>query len=119
VKSATRIAPPALQTPSDSKPAAEATLKASANVVPESPNPETPKVGTGALVMEGVPPGSEVWLDSQSLIATAPSGKVAIRNILPGSHHLRMSLHNYQYYDQFIDLKPGEVVNVKPETGGI
>jgi hypothetical protein len=30
-----------------------------------------------------------------------------------------MLLHNYQYYDQFIDLKPGEVVNVKPETGGI
>jgi GAF domain-containing protein len=119
VKSAPRIAPPALRPPSDSKPAPEATLKASSDVVPESPNPEPPKVGTGALVMEGVPPGSEVWLDSQSLTATAPSGKAAIRNIPPGTHHLRMSLHNYQYYDQFIDLKPGEVVNVKPETGGI
>jgi putative methionine-R-sulfoxide reductase with GAF domain len=116
-KSTTRIAPPALRSPSESKP--EATLKASADVVPESPKPESPKVEAGALMMEGVPPGTEVWLDSQPLTATAPSGRVAIRNIPPGTHHLRMLLHNYQYYDQFIDLKPGEVVNVKPETGGI
>jgi hypothetical protein len=109
--SATRMAPPRPTT--ESKAAPEAPLNASVSVEPESSKEEA-----SALVMQGVPPGSELWLDNQPLTATAPSGKVAIRNIPPGMHHLRMSLHHYQYYDQFLDLKPGEVVNVEPKTSG-
>jgi hypothetical protein len=117
-KSAASISPQALQPSSEPKPAAEPTLNAAASAAPESSNPEPPKLEAGALVMEGVPPGSEVWLDSQALTATAPSGKVSIRNIPAGTHHLRMSLHNYQYYDQFIDLKPGEIVSVEAKKSG-
>lgn len=81
--------------------------------------PEAPKQETGALIMQGVPAGSEVWLDSQPFTATASTGKVAIRNVPAGSHHLRMSLHNYQYYDKFIDLKPGEIFNVEPQANNL
>ena len=69
--------------------------------------------------MEGVPPGSEVWLDSQPFTATAPTGKVAIRNVPAGSHHLRLSLNNFQYYDKLIDLKPGEVFNIEPQANNL
>ena len=79
---------------------------AASDAAPDTPSAQSssaapdPKQETGALIMQGVPPGSEVWLDNQPFTATAPSGKVAIRNVPPGFHHLRMSLNNYEYYRQ-------------------
>ena len=104
----------AQQPPAEAKPAPDAPAAQASSAAPESPKQET-----GALIMEGVPPGSEVWLDSQPFTATATSGKVAIRNVPAGAHHLRMSLHNFQYYEKFIDLKPGEIFNVQPQTGSL
>lgn len=110
-KSAPKSAP---QTPAEAKASPEAPRKEPSSVAPEAPKQET-----GALIMEGVPPGSEVWLDDQPFTATAATGKVAIRNVPAGSHHLRMSLNNYQYYEKFIDLKPGEIFNVEPQANNL
>jgi hypothetical protein len=113
-QSAAPAAKSAQQQPAEAKPAPDAPATQASSAAPESPKQET-----GALIMEGVPLGSEVWLDSQPFTATATSGKVAIRNVPAGAHHLRMSLHNYQYYEKFIDLKPGEIFNVEPQTNSL
>jgi GAF domain/Cohesin domain len=102
------------QPPAESKAAPETPPAQSSSAAPEAPKQET-----GDLIMQGVPPGSEVWLDNQPFTATATTGKVAIRNVPHGTHHLRMSLHNVQYYDNLIDLKPGEIVNVEPQTSSL
>ena len=101
------------------QPVAESKAPDSPAAKSSSEAPEAPKQETGALIMQGVPPGSEVWLDNQPFTATASTGKVAIRNVPAGSHHLRMSLNNYQYYDKLIDLKPGEVFNIEPQANNL
>jgi hypothetical protein len=84
------------------------TPNASPNVEPKSASAQG-----AALFIEGVPPGSDVWLDNQAYTATAQSGKVDLRNIPHGEHHLRLLLHSFQYYDRFIDLKPGQIIKIE------
>jgi GAF domain-containing protein len=103
---------PAAPTAIESKSAPAPATKESSNA---EPSPKTAPE-SGSLLIEGVPQGSDVQVDSQAYTAIAQDGKVAIRNLPPGKHHLRISLHGFQYYDNFIELEPGQIIKIEPHT---
>jgi hypothetical protein len=95
--------------PAEAKAAPQAPPTDSSSAAPAPPNPES-----GALIVKGISPGTEVWFDNQPFTATAAT--VAIRNVPAGTHHLRLSVNSLQYYDNIVDVKPGEVFSVEAQT---
>ncbi len=95
--------------PAQAKAAPQAPPTESSSAAPAPPKPES-----GALVVKGISPGTEVWFDNQPFTATATT--VAIRNVPAGTHHLRLSANSLQYYDNIVDVKPGEVFSVEAQA---
>jgi WD40 repeat protein len=65
-----------------------------------------------ALIVQGAPPGTQVFVDDQLLASTDPSGQASISTLATGQHRLRLSVNGYRDYDQSVDVQTGKTAAV-------
>jgi WD40 repeat protein len=65
-----------------------------------------------ALVIEGAPPGAQIFVDDQLTASTDLDGRAKISTLSPGQHRLRVTLSGYQDYENGIDLLAGQTSRV-------
>jgi WD40 repeat protein len=86
------------------KPAEKSTVESQPT---ESNRPVLP-----ALVIQGMPPGTQVFLDDQPFASANSSGQTSISTLADGVHHLRLKLNGYRDYDQNLDIQSGKTSTV-------
>jgi WD40 repeat protein len=64
-----------------------------------------------ALVIEGAPPGAQIFVDEQ-LTATSSNGETEVSTFPPGPHRLRVTANGYQDYEKGFDLKEGQTSRI-------
>src|SRR5947208_10421748 len=65
-----------------------------------------------ALVIEGAPPGAQIFVDDRLTASTGSDGQAKISTLSPGQHHLRVTVNGYQDYEKDIDLLAGQTASV-------
>ena len=65
-----------------------------------------------ALVIQGVPPETHVFVDDQLVGSTDPAGQASISALAAGQHRLRLRLNGYRDYDQDVDVEPGKTSTI-------
>jgi WD40 repeat protein len=65
------------------------------------------RAGAPALVIVGMPPGAQVFVDGRLRVSTSLDGQAKVSNLSPGQHSLRVTLNGYQDYESSIDLGAG------------
>ena len=65
-----------------------------------------------ALVVQGLPPGTQVFVDDQLFASTNPTGAASIATLADGIHHLRLKSNGYRDYDQNLDIQSGKTSTV-------
>ncbi len=65
-----------------------------------------------ALVIEGTPPGAQIFVDEQFAASTELGGQTKISTLSPGQHRLRVTVNGYQDYEKKIDLLAGQTSRV-------
>ena len=91
-----------------SQPAAE-----SRAVVAENPKVESQAAGSNrpvlpGLVIQGLPPGTQVFVDDQFFASANSAGQASIATLADGVHHLRLKFNGYRDYDQNLDIQSGK-----------
>ncbi len=79
---------------------------------PGAEGPGTKVVPSPALVVEGAPPGAQIFVDSQLTASTGSNGQAKISTLSPGQHHLRVTVNGYQDYEKSIALQAGQTSRV-------
>jgi len=93
-----------------------------------SPVPEKPSLSTGdaieeaaarvihpavpAIVIQGTPPGTQIFLDDHWVASTNPAGQGGVSTLAAGQHHLRLSVNGYRDYDQEVDVQTGKTSTI-------
>jgi len=93
-----------------------------------SPVPERPSLTTGdaieeaaarvihpavpAIVIQGTPPGTQIFLDDLWVASTNPAGQAGVSTLAAGQHHLRLSVNGYRDYDQEVDVQTGKTSTI-------
>ena len=72
----------------------------------------TKVVPSPALVVEGVPPGAQIFVDDKLTASTGSDGQAKISTLAPGQHRLRVTLNGYQDYEEGVDLLAGQTSTV-------
>ena len=95
-----------------SQPAAE-----SRAVVAENPKVESQAAGSNrpvlpGLVIQGLPPGTQVFVDDRFFVSTNSTGQASIATLADGVHHLRLKFNGYRDYDQNLDIQSGKTSTV-------
>ena len=70
------------------------------------------KVVAPALVIEGAPPGAQIFVDDQLIASTGLGGQSKISTLSPGQHRLRLTVNGFQDYETRIDLLAGQTSRV-------
>src|SRR5205823_13438501 len=65
-----------------------------------------------ALVIEGAPPGAQIFVDDRLIASTGSNGQAKISTLSPGQHRLRVTVNGYQDYEKGIDLLSGQTSRV-------
>ncbi len=65
-----------------------------------------------ALVIEGAPPGAQIFVDDRLTASTGSDGEAKISTLSPGQHRLRVTVNGYQDYEKDIDLRAGQTSSV-------
>jgi WD40 repeat protein len=65
-----------------------------------------------ALVIQGVLPGTQIFVDSQLVASTDPSGQASISTLADGVHRLRLRFDGYRDYEQNLVVQPGRTTTV-------
>ncbi len=65
-----------------------------------------------ALVIEGAPPGAQIFVDDRLTASTGSDGEAKISTLSPGQHRLRVTVNGYQDYEKGIDLLSGQTSRV-------
>ena len=65
-----------------------------------------------ALIVNGMPPGTQVFIDDQLAGSSDASGKAVISTLNTGQHHLHLSINGYRDYDQSVDVQAGKTSSV-------
>ena len=60
---------------------------------------------TPALVIQGVPQDSQIFVDDQLISSTNSPGQASIEKLPPGQHRLRLKLNGYRDFEQGFDVK--------------
>jgi WD40 repeat protein len=89
----------------------------SAAAVPGSRPPGAEGLGTKvvpspALVVEGAPPGAQIFVDDELTASTGSDGQAKISTLAPGQHRLRVTVNGYQDYEKGVDLLAGQTSRV-------
>ncbi len=108
------LSPPAslpLPLPS-SQPGAESTV-----AVPEKPTVESQaaqviRPALPALVIQGAPPETQIFVDDQLVASTDTAGQASISTLSAGQHRLRLRLNGYRDYDQGVYVQPGKTSTI-------
>ena len=58
-----------------------------------------------AIVIQGVPPGTQVFVDNQFVTSTNSGSQADISTLASGRHHLRLRANGYRDYDQDVDVQ--------------
>ena len=58
-----------------------------------------------AIVIQGVPPGTQIFVDNQLMASTNSAGQADISTLPSGRHHLRLRVNGYRDYDQDVDVQ--------------
>ena len=74
----------------------------------ESHPQDTIRPTVPALIVQGAPPGAQIFIDDQMVAAADSSGEGSISNLAPGQHRLRVGLNGYQEYRQDIALQTNQ-----------
>jgi WD40 repeat protein len=99
------------QNPKTSSPLSEPGRRPAAALGSKPPGTEglgTKVVVPSALVIEGAPPGAQIFVDDQLTASTGLDGQAKISTLSPGQHRLRVTVNGYQDYEQGIDLLAGQ-----------
>ncbi len=67
---------------------------------------------SSALVIEGAPTGTQIFVDDRLTGAIGLSGQAKISAVAPGQHRLRLTLNGYQDYELGVDLHGGQTSTV-------
>jgi WD40 repeat protein len=70
------------------------------------------KVVPPALVIEGAPPGAQIFVDDQLTASTGLDGQSKILTLSPGQHRVRVTVNGYQDYEKGIHLLAGQTSRV-------
>jgi WD40 repeat protein/putative methionine-R-sulfoxide reductase with GAF domain len=65
-----------------------------------------------ALVIEGAPRGTQIFVDDRLTGVISLSGQAKISTVAPGQHRLRLTLNGYQDYELGVDLHGGQTSTV-------
>jgi WD domain, G-beta repeat/GAF domain/PEGA domain len=65
-----------------------------------------------AIVIQGTPPGTQIFIDDQLVASTNPSGQAGVSTLAAGQHHLRLSVNGYRDYDQEVDIQAGKTSTI-------
>jgi WD40 repeat protein/putative methionine-R-sulfoxide reductase with GAF domain len=65
-----------------------------------------------ALVIQGAPPGAQVFVDGHLVSATNSEGQASISALATGQHDLRVTLEGYLDYDQGIEVREDQTSTV-------
>ena len=65
-----------------------------------------------ALVIQGVPTGTRIFVDDQLLALANPAGQASASTLAAGHHRLRLEFNDYQNYDQWIDVPAGKTTTI-------
>jgi len=65
-----------------------------------------------ALVIEGAPRGTQIFVDDRLTGVIGLSGQAKISTVAPGQHRLRLTLNGYQDYELGVDLHGGQTSTV-------
>jgi WD40 repeat protein len=74
----------------------------------ESHPQDTVRPTVPALVVQGAPPGAQIFIDDQMVAAADSTGQGSISSLAPGQHRLRVDLNGYQEYRQDIALQTNQ-----------
>jgi DNA-binding beta-propeller fold protein YncE len=74
----------------------------------ESHPQETIRPTVPALIIQGAPPGAQIFIDDQMVAAADSTGQGSISSLAPGQHRLRVGLNGYQEYRQDIALQTNQ-----------
>jgi hypothetical protein len=88
----------------------EATTASASPSVTPSLQQGAPSPGSGSILIESVPSGASVFLDS-SEVGTTP---LTLNNIPAGSHHIEIKTPGYAAYSVDTLVKNGETVTISP-----
>jgi WD40 repeat protein len=58
-----------------------------------------------AIVIQGVPRGTQILVDNQVMASTDSAGQASISTMAPGRHHMRLRLNGYRDYEQDVDVQ--------------
>jgi len=64
------------------------------------------------LVVEGVPPGAQIFVDDKLTASTGSKGDAEVSSLSPGRHRLHIRADGYQDYEKGIDLLPGQTSKI-------
>jgi WD40 repeat protein len=72
------------------------------------------------LVVEGVPPGAQIFVDDKLTASTGSKGDAEVSSLSPGRHRLHIRADGYQDYEKGIDLLSGQTskIALKLEPSG-
>jgi WD40 repeat protein len=101
----------------------------SLNQPPEqvSPVPEKPPLTKGdavedgarvirpavpAIVIEGTPPGTQIFLDDHWVASTNQAGQAGVSALAAGQHRVRLSVNGYRDYDQEVNVQAGKTSTI-------
>jgi WD40 repeat protein len=104
-------------------PSFSASLPAKPNAASDAAQPEKPLVtenrrpdvihpSVPALVIQGAPPGAQIFVDEHLMSATNAQGQASISALATGQHHLRLTLEGYSDYDQGIEIREDQTSTV-------
>ena len=74
----------------------------------ESHPQDTIRPTVPALIVQGAPPGAQIFIDDQMVAAADSTGQGSISSLAPGQHRLRVGLNGYQEYRQDIALQTNQ-----------
>jgi WD40 repeat protein len=76
-------------------------------IVPTVIRPDVP-----ALVIQGAPPGTQVFVDDRLVASPSPNGQISISGLGAGQHRLRLKLNGYQDYDSAVDVQTNKTSTI-------
>jgi len=65
-----------------------------------------------AVVIEGAPPGAQIFVDDQLTGSTGSNGEAEVSTLSPGQHRLRVTVNGYQDYEKSFDLRAGQTSRI-------
>jgi WD40 repeat protein len=65
-----------------------------------------------ALVIDGAPPGAQIFVDDQLKASTSSNGQADVAILSPGRHRLRVTVKGYEDYEKGIELLAGQTSTI-------